>query len=533
MSAIPATPPPLPGRIYALGVASLGAMIGSTFPLAAILALGDIGGGLSASADATAWLTTIYNVGQIFCLPIVMTSAAAFGRGRSMRWAGLGFALASAAVALSPNLAWALTLRFAQGFFGGMLPVLMFLLVMTSLPPGRAQVRGLAAFAAATSIGVGLAGWLAAELEQLGGWRMLFWAQAALGAGYYLLARRALPQDRGDIHFLKVKDWPSYALLSASLSALVIAISEGERHFWFETWWISACLLMGLVGMGLGAASLLKANRPLLHLDIFRKSTFSWAIVLQIIFRFGTLFAVWIAPQYLMRIHGFRLEQISAMLLPLSLGTLVALPIAFWLAPRVDQRLVLSVSLVLFALACLLSGSLSPDWTAQNFAPALLVAGLGQGLFSVATLRFAVYGIGKTDGATCGIIFNYSRVLGLVSGIAVFSHVVNEREKYHSAMLSESVGWLAAEPANRLSQTAGGLANWVADPGGAQGAALGRLARSIAGQAYTLSYSDAFLLAAVLLLLGAVLVWALPRLPSPLAAAASPAPAQSLSGKTA
>ncbi|WP_447919742.1 MFS transporter [Achromobacter aegrifaciens] len=527
-AALPPAPPPLPGRLYALAVASLGAVIGSTFPLAAILALGDISGGLSASADSTAWLTTIYNVGQIFCLPIVMTSAAAFGRGRSMRWAGLGFVLASAAVALSPNLAWALTMRFAQGFFGGMLPVLMFVLIMGTLPPGRDQRRGLAAFAAATSVGVGLAGWLAAELVALGGWRMLFWGQAVLGAAYYLLARRALRQDRGDIHYLKVKDWPSYALLSASLSALVIAISEGERHFWFDTWWISACLLMGVVGMGLGAASLLKANRPLLHLDIFRKSTFNWAIVLQIIFRFGTLFAVWIAPQCLMRIHDFRLEQIAAMLLPLSLGTIVSLPVASWLVPRVDQRLVLSASLALFALACLLSGSLNPDWTGQNFTPALLVAGLGQGLFSVATLRFAVYGIGKTDGATCGIIFNYSRVLGLVSGIAVFSHVVNEREKYHSAMLNESVGWLATEASARLSQTAGGMANWVADPGGAQAVALGRLARSVARQAYTLSYGDAFLLAAGLLMLGAVVVWALPKLPSPLA---SPAPF--LSSKTA
>ncbi|HEY9270486.1 hypothetical protein, partial [Achromobacter sp.] len=71
------------------------------------------------------------------------------------------------------------------------------------------------------------------------------------------------------------------------------------------------------------------------------------------------------------------------------------------------------------------------------------------------------------------------------------------------------------------------------DPGGAQGAALDRLARSVAGQAYTLSYGDAFLLAAVLLMLGAVLVWALPRLPSPLAAPASPVPVPSLSSKTA
>jgi DHA2 family multidrug resistance protein len=34
-----------------------------------IFSLGDIGGGLSASADDTAWLVTVYNVGQILGQP--------------------------------------------------------------------------------------------------------------------------------------------------------------------------------------------------------------------------------------------------------------------------------------------------------------------------------------------------------------------------------------------------------------------------------------------------------------------------------
>lgn len=60
-----------------------------------------------------------------------------------MLLAGLFYTLSSIAVAVSPSFEWSLVARFLHGFFGGMLPVLMMLLVMTSLFPGKEQREGM------------------------------------------------------------------------------------------------------------------------------------------------------------------------------------------------------------------------------------------------------------------------------------------------------------------------------------------------------------------------------------------------------
>jgi hypothetical protein len=47
-------------------------------------------------------------------------------------------------------------------------------------------------------------------------------------------------EDPIRLEAFKLFDWVGYLLISAGLSLIVMALSEGERHFWFEAWWISA-----------------------------------------------------------------------------------------------------------------------------------------------------------------------------------------------------------------------------------------------------------------------------------------------------
>jgi DHA2 family multidrug resistance protein len=81
--------------IAALCLAAFGALVGGTFPISVIFAMGDIGGGLSASADDAAWITTLYNVGQLIGQPLLVILVGSFGRGRAMQLSGAGFAAAS------------------------------------------------------------------------------------------------------------------------------------------------------------------------------------------------------------------------------------------------------------------------------------------------------------------------------------------------------------------------------------------------------------------------------------------------------
>lgn len=500
--------------IAALCLGAFGALVGGLFPISVIFAMPDISGGLSASADDASWITTLYNVGQLVAQPLLIVLAASFGRGRTMQLAGGGFSLASLAIVMAGSLQSVEALRIVQGLFGGMMPTLMMMLVMSSPLHGRDRVAGLASFSITASLGVGLGAPVAAWFIGIGGWRMLFVAQALCGFLYFGLSGLVLVGERGDPARFKATDWGSYGLLSIGAALLTIGLSEGERRFWFDKWWIAVALVCGPLAIGLALALIPKRAVPLIRLSIFSKPTLRWALILQLLFRFGLMVAIVVAPQYLARTQGFRIEQLGPLMAPLALATLITGPVAWWLACTIDARIVLSLGLGLFAIAAGLASSLTSDWAAPEMLTPVLMIGVGQAFFGVAVLRFATFDVTPSEGPSVGVVFNFARVFGLVGGLAVSSHTIVEREKLHSAYLVENLDLSDPLVTQRMAAHTSAFGNWLSDPGAAQRAGVASLARAAGGQAYTQGYSDAFAVIAMALLASAILVWALPRLPN-------------------
>jgi len=498
----------------ALAVAGYGGVLGSLFPLVAVFSVADISAGLHLAADSAALVNTFQNVGAIG--GILATPALAFGvgRGRAMGVIGTGFVVSSALCAMAPNLLVMLFARTLHGVFGGAMPLMFMLLVMTTLMPGRGRFEGMAVFAASTSLFFGLAATVGGSLVEAFGWRSLFWAQAIMALPYPALAFRVMTREKGGVEVLTKADWPNFTLLFVGLALIVIAASEGERHFWMEAWWVPAMLLGGGVVAASAVVGMLRAEKPLLLLSVFRRATFTWGIVLSLFFRFGQMFAVYIVPSYLGRLQGYRPIDTGDVLSAMMPSTAIALVIAYLWGRRHDSRWLLTAGLASFAAAAGLCVQLTPEWAADQLRLGAAVTGFGMGFFSVAVLRFATYQVTMQDGPTVGMIFNLTRVFGIVSGLGILSHLVVEREKFHSAHLVEAIGATSPETAARLAQTTGALARFSGDADGAHVAALAALARSTGGQALTLAFSDAFLVSAIALGLGAILVWALPAVPA-------------------
>jgi DHA2 family multidrug resistance protein len=502
--------PPIMGLV----IAGYGSMFGSLFPVMTVLSAADISGGLSVASDSGALVNTMQNLGAVAGILILPSFAAGIGRGRTMVLTGVGFVLSSIACALAPSLGWMLPARLAHGVFGGALPLMFMLLVMSSLKRGHGQFEGISLFAASTTLLFGFAAPLGGLLVDHFGWRALFWAQALAMLPYCVAATRVLVHEKGRPELLRTTDWSSHLLLSGGLGMILLALSEGERHFWFETWWVAALLVGGTILTGFGIRNLLESSRPLLLLEVFRRPTFSWAILLSLFFRFGTLFAIFIVPQYLGRVQGLRPADIGAVLGLMVPATAVALVAAHFFAGRFDPRWLLTGGLGSFALASWLCADLSPDWAGDQLRLAAIAAGFGTALFAVGVLRFATFGVTMRDGPTVGAIFNVTRVIGIVGGLAILSHLVVEREKFHSAILGESLAATDPDTAQRLASTAGSLARFTADPAAAQSGVYAALGRAATGQAFTLAFADAFTVSAIALVLSAILVWALPRIPA-------------------
>jgi MFS family permease len=508
--------PPAPSPpIGALAVAGYGSILGSLFPVMAVMTIGDISGGLSVAADSAALVNTLQNIGSIAGIVIAPSFADAIGRGRTMFWTGVGFFTSSILAATAPTLPIMLGARLLHGMFGGILPLMFMLMVMTSLRPGAGRFEGMTLFATSTTLFFGIAPVIGGWISDSFGWRSLFWVQALAIIPYVAGASQVLRGERGNAAILREVDWPNYALLALGASALVLAVSEGERHFWLEAWWVTALLIGGLLASGAALRGIaLTSGRPLLVLAIFRRGTFTWAILLSVFFRFGSLFAIFIVPQYLARLQGYRAADVGTVLAMMLPTTAVSLLLTYAGARRIDSRFLLSVGLGSFAVAAWLCTGLTSEWAASELRIAAGVAGFGMGFFQVAVLRFAVHGATQHDGPSVGVVFNLARVAGIVTGLAILSHVLVEREKFHSARIVENLSSIDPEASQRIATIAGAFARMSADAVNAQNAAISSLARAASGQAFTLAFGDTLFVTAVALLLGAILVWALPAIPS-------------------
>ena len=496
-------------RVMAMTIAAFGAIVSSTFPLSIIFAQQDIAGAFAVTSQEVGWIVTLYNVGQILGLPMAFLLSGTFGRRRAMMMAGLGFIVSSLLIVVVPNFAVVLFLRVMHGFFAGMLPILMFIILFSTHPAGLIRTRGLTYFALATAIGIGISAWLGSLFLYSENWHLLFIIPALGIVAYVILANFLFKEDPIRPEAFKLFDWVGYVLISVGLSLMVMALSEGERHFWFEAWWISASFLTGFVFMGFAIYHFIKHDAALFKLSLFYKP-FSLALIFQIIFRFGSLFIIWVIPQFLIQLSGFRIEQIAEVLWPFSVGTLIGVMLAYYLSPRIDQRMIMSLALCILAFSSLYCSFSTSQWAIHDFLWPIFVAGLGQGLFSLATLHLVLYDIIPAEGPTCGIGFNYARVIGLVGGIGVLNHFINEREKLHSAMMGEGIHLQDEQTLSTLESIRQGLNAAFSDPTALNAVSYAQLNQHIRIQAFVMSYNDAFLLVFFILFIASACVWAFP-----------------------
>lgn len=495
-------------RVTMVAVAGFGCVMAILSGQVSGFAQADLAGGLGVSADTASWFGTLYQMGQVVVIPLVAIATMSLSARTVAMIAGTGFAITSALAVSAVSYDQMVLLRFLQGVFGGVFPVLTMLLVMRSFPPGAGQREGLAFFAFAVSVSLGCAASTSDFLTVHLGHDGPFLFQLGWATLYTLLAVAAFPRQPANMMPLLSADWRSYVLLVLGMCCFVIALTQGERQFWFESSTITLSLLLGIGFLGATLMSLFRAERPFIDLSLIGRITFGWAMLMALTVRFALLVVAFVVPQYLIRLQGFRAGEIAQVTLWLLPVHIVAFPLAYVAVRSLDPRLVLMSGLLLFAGAAAANVDLSPLWAAEQFRASMVLLGTGQAFFMVALLAFAVHGLRPENGATAGTLFNMTRVIGQALGTALIATLVTEREKFHSNQIVEH---LTASAGVLQSRLAGLESSFVASSASdARLAGLNTLRGQIANQAYVLAYMDAFLVLAGLLSVTALLVWMLP-----------------------
>ena len=251
-------------------------------------------------------------------------------------------------------------------------------LLIGAYPPERrmqivAQWGGIGALAVATGPSLG------AALVSAGGWRWAFFVNVPVGLFVLIAGRRVLTESPRDPKS-RTPDYLGVVLMSLSLAALVLAVSEGSTWGWTDGRILGA-LAVALVGGAVFVHRTLHHDDPVIDPTLFHSRSFVIANAATVVYAAG-FFAMLLGNiLFLTSVWDYSIMTAGLAVTPGPVVVALVAGTAGKLAARIGFRPVLLFGAACFALGLssyvlLVEGT--PDYVG-TWLPGTLLVGLGVG----------------------------------------------------------------------------------------------------------------------------------------------------------
>jgi DHA2 family multidrug resistance protein len=453
--------------------------------------LNDVQAGLSAGPDEISWVQTGYLMAELVMIPF----AAFLAQALSTRWlfalsAGL-FTISSALCGMAWDIDSMIAFRVLQGFTGGaMVPTVFATGFAMFSGPQRAMIPAILGMVSvlAPTLGPTVGGWLTDAI----GWRSIFYINIVPGALVTVLAISVIKVDRPNFKMLKTIDYSHLVAMAVFLGGLEFVLEEGPRKQWFEDSHIAIAAWVSLVAFALFIERSFRSGGPIVKLTPFRNPTFAFACVFNLVIGFGLYSSTYLIPVFLGRVRGYNSLEIGTTVFVTGIAQILSTVIAARLSTRVDQRIVISFGLTLFASSLFLTSHMTSEWGFSALLIPQALRGFAIMLCIVPSVGLALNGFAMTELRYASGLFNLMRNLGGAIGIAVVNTWLNDNARIHAAYLGEGLGHLGASGAAFVTQLAARIGEINSDPAQALLMAQGEMARVVGRQALTLAFNDVF-----------------------------------------
>ena len=476
------------GLVLAMLLAALDSTIVST-------ALPTIVGELGGLAHLS-WVVTAYLLAQTVVTPLYGKLGDLYGRKGVMQGAIVLFLIGSALCGVSRDLTQLIIFRAIQGLGGGGLMVTTQAIVGDIVPPReRGRYQGIfgAVFGVSSIAGPLLGGYFTTHLS----WRWIFYVNLPLGALALVVLAFTLPA-RGERVRHRV-DYVGAGLLAVALSSVVLLADLGGTTY---AWTSALTLGLGVVAIVATLGFLVverRAAEPVLPLRLFRNRAFWVTSSVGFVVGFALFGSVTYLPLFLQVAKGASPTASGLQMLPMMAGMLTTSIVSGQLISRTGRYKIFPVvGTAIVALGLFLLSRMTVDTSTLAASGIMLVMGFGLGMVMQVlviavqnAVQYADLGV-ATSGAT---LF---RLIGGSVGTAVLGAIFAARLEN---VLPRLLPTGAASAASGAAITTEMLASLPPEIRGAY------------ANAFAISLSTVFVVAAVVALLGFLLTWRLPEHP--------------------
>ncbi|HEV8063838.1 MAG TPA: DHA2 family efflux MFS transporter permease subunit [Acidimicrobiales bacterium] len=385
------------------------------------------------SKAALAWVITAYSIMFGSLLVTAGRTADRVGR-RRLFFTGLAvFTAGSALCGLAPSVGWLVGGRVVQGCGAAVLLPSSLGLLLGAFPSERrsqmvALWGGVGALAVATGPSLG------ALLISAGGWRWAFFVNVPVAVVALVSGRRVLTESV-PTRSSATPDYAGVGLVSLSLAALVLAISEGPTWGWTSTRILLGFAAFAVLGTGFVLRSL-RHEEPVLNLQLFKARSFSVANAATALYAMG-FFAMLLGNiLFLTSVWHYSILRAGLAVTPGPLVVAAVSGPAGRIAGRLGHRFVLLLGFATFTAALVWYATqvgADPEYLTR-WLPATLVAGLGIGLTFPVLSAAAVSSLPPERFAVGGAVNQTARQVGGAIGVALLVAILGAPTSVASAV---------------------------------------------------------------------------------------------------
>ena len=390
------------------------------------VALPSIQKDLGASLSSLEWTVNAYTLTFAVLLVTGGRLGDIFGRRRVFLSGVVLFAVSSAAIGLSPNDGFLIAGRALQGIGAAFMMPGTLSIISNTFPPAE-RGRAIGTWAGVSALALALGPAVGGALTEYVSWRAIFFLNVPVAIGAVVVTLFAV-RESFDRTVDRRVDYAGIGAISVGLSALVLALVEGNKWGWgsFQTVGLLAVAVVGLVAFALVER---RGKAPMVQFEFFRSRSFLGANVVAFIVSFAMLAMFFFIALYMQNILGYSPLQAGLRFLPSTVVIIVAAPIAGRLADRIGPKPLMVAGLTLVAIALYLQSTLTASSTYSSLLAPFVIMGLGMGLTMSPMSTAAMNAVAATKAGVASGILSMSRMVGGTFGVAAIGALFQSLSK--------------------------------------------------------------------------------------------------------
>jgi EmrB/QacA subfamily drug resistance transporter len=381
-----------------------------------------IGRSLGASFTDIQWVISAYVLTYAALLLAAGNFADLRGRRQAMVLGLVVFAVASGACGLATTATLLNLARAVQGI-GGALLLTASLAIISNAFKGAERTHAFAFWGASLGIALAVGPIAGGTIADLFGWRWVFFVNLPACVGLIIATYRVIDESRDPN--AKQLDFPGIFTFSLGLALLIWGLIDANDAGWTST---SILLRLGAAFVLFVAFVIveLRQHRPMVDFSLFRRRTFTGAILAMIGYGASAQVMVFFLPLFLQNAYGFAPIYAGIAMIPFAVPMVLTPRVTAKLAAHFSGRALLTAGLAISLVGNILFWIIArEDLPYPLFAFGMFISGCGAGLLNGQTVKVLQGAVPEDRAGMASGLASTTRFIGILVSVALLGAVLS------------------------------------------------------------------------------------------------------------